>query len=333
MLRLGGDGMTLDEFEQARARRKISSEKVSELLKQAPEEFKGYGMEGLRMRGLRMEKCGEFYAGDVCPVCHTFHATAGSRCRDRLCPNCGWMQAVERAVAVRRALNELGDRFAIFHVVLTMRDPIAADGAKLHEQCKALIDAYTKLAHRDKLFKGQVWGTVRSLEVSNNGNARYHPHIHALWVRKLYDPPRGRMLNHEEVCAMWQKALGVDYRPVCWIEPIYLIDQERNGVKVYPGGAEPGCEEAPIDKAVCEACKYAIKPSLYEGADVQMLVELAEGIRGVHMFQCTGGMAAAYRKAVKEIEEERETPKGKCPTCGALSDHIVLNWQNGGYVL
>lgn len=333
MLRLGGDGMTLDEFEQARARRKISSEKVAELLKQAPAEFKGYGMEGLRMRGLRMEKCGEFYAGDVCPVCHTFHATAGSRCRDRLCPNCGWMQAVERAIAVRRALNDLGDRFAIFHVVLTMRDPMAADGAKLHEQCKALIDAYTKMVHRDRLFKGKVWGTVRSLEVSNNGNARYHPHIHALWVRKLYDPPREQMLNHDEVCSLWQRALGVDYRPVCWIEPIYLIDQEHNGVKVYPGGAEPGCEDAPIDKAVCEACKYAIKPSLYEGADVQMLVELAEGIRSVHMFQCTGGMSVAFRKAVKEIEEERETPKGKCPNCGALSDHIVLNWQNGGYVL
>jgi hypothetical protein len=64
-----------------------------------------------------------------------------------------------------------------------------------------------------------------------------------------------------------------------------------------------------------------------------MLVELAEGVKDVHMFQCTGGMAAAYRKAVKEIEEERETPKGRCPTCGAIADHVVLCWQDGGYVL
>lgn len=273
------------------------------------------------MRGLRMEKCGEFYAGDVCPVCHTFHATAGSRCRDRLCPNCGWLQAVERSSAVRRALDDLGERYAIFHVVLTMRDPIAADGAKLHEQCKTLIDAYTRLVHRDKLFKANVWGTVRSLEISNNGSARYHPHIHALWVRRISDPPRGRMLSHEELCTIWQKALGVDYRPVCWIEPIYTLD------------ADPNDEGANIERAVCEACKYAIKPSLYEGADLQMLVELAEGVKGVHMFQATGGMAAAFRKVVKEIEEERETPKGKCPNCGALADHVYLNWQNGGYVL
>lgn len=325
--------MTLDEFEQARARRKVSSEKVAELLKQAPQVYKRYDMEGLRMRGQRMEKCGEFYAGDVCPVCHTFHATAGSRCRDRLCPNCGWLQAVERATAVRRALDDLGDRYAIFHVVLTTRDPIAADGAMLHEQCKALIDAYTKMVHRDKVFKANVWGTVRSLEISNNGNSRYHPHIHALWVRKLNDPPTGRMITHKELCSIWQKALGVDYRPVCWIEPIYLVDEERQGVKVYMGEAETGYEDGLIDKAVCEACKYAIKPSLYEGADLQMLVELAEGVKGVHMFQATGGMAAAYRKAVKEIEEERETPKGKCPTCGAISDHVVLCWQDGGYVL
>jgi plasmid rolling circle replication initiator protein Rep len=311
--------MTLDEFEQARARRKISSEKVADLLQQAPIAYKRYDMEGLRMRGMRMAKCGEFYAGDVCPVCHTFHATSGSRCRDRLCPNCGWLQAVERSTAVRRALDELGDRYAIYHVVLTMRDPIAADGAELHEQVKTLIDAYTRMVHRDKLMKGTVWGTVRSLEISNNGNARYHPHIHALWIRKIGDPPRGRMLCHEEICTIWQKALGVDYRPVCWIEPIYAKDTEQEG--------------SHISDAVREACKYAIKPSLYEGADLQMLVELADGLKGVHMFQCTGGMAAAYRKAVKEIEEERETPKGKCPTCGAIADHVCLNWQDGGYVL
>lgn len=314
--------MTLDEFEQARARRKVSSEKVAELLKQAPIAYKRYDMEGLRIRGQRMEKCGDFYAGDVCPVCHTFHATAGSRCRDRLCPNCGWLQAVERSTAVHRALDDLGDRYAIYHVVLTMRDPLAADGAKLHEQCKTLIGAYTRMVHRDKQIKANVWGTVRSLEISNNGESRYHPHIHALWVHKLGDPSNDSMLCHEDVCTIWQKALEVDYRPVCWIEPIYSrnADKDPEGVKI-------------IQQAVCEACKYAIKPSLYESADLQMLVELADGIKGVHMFQATGGMAAAYRKAVKEIEEERETPPGKCPTCGAIADHIYLNWQNGGYVL
>lgn len=326
--------MTLAEFEEARARRKISSEKVAELLKQAPlapTSAGRYGLEGLRMRGLRMAQCGDFYAGDVCPVCHTFHATAGSRCRDRLCPNCGWLQAVERSLAVRRALDDLGPGYAIYHVVLTMRDPANADGPMLHEECKKLIDAYTKLVHKDKLFKGNVWGTVRSLEISNNGSSRYHPHIHALWVRKTGNQPGAGMLQHEYICALWQKALGVDYRPVCWIEPIYYEDDQ--GGKEFQQEAEAGMEEGTIDRAVCEACKYAIKPSLYEGADLQMLVELAEGIRGLHMFQCTGGMAAAYRKAVKEIEEERETPSGKCPNCGALADRVYLNWQNGGYVL
>lgn len=325
--------MTLDEFEQARARRKISSEKVAYLLQQAPIAYKRYDMEGLRVRGLRMEKCGDFYAGDVCPVCHTFHATSGSRCRDRLCPNCGWLQAVERSNAVRRALDDLGEGFAIFHVVLTMRDPIAADGAKLHEQCKTLVNAYTKMVHSDKSFKANVWGTVRSLEISNNGNSRYHPHIHALWVRKLHEPPRGRMLSHDEICAMWKKALGVTYRPVCWIESIYSVNEDTQGIKVHQDAVEPGEHCTHIEKAVCEACKYAIKPSLYEGADLDMLVELAEGVKGVHMFQCTGGMGAAYRKAVKELEEEREAPKGKCPACGAISDHIVLCWDDGGYVL
>ena len=186
-------------------------------------------------------------------------------------------------------------------------------------------------------FKSMVWGTIRSLEISNNGASRYHPHIHALFVRKLHTPPVGRMMNHDELCTMWQKALEVDYRPVTWIERIFYIDEAADGSKVTlydPADTESETASmAVIDKAVLEACKYAIKPSLYETADLNMLVELAEGIRGIHMFECSGGMRAAYRKAAKEIEEERETPQGKCPECGALADRVVLNWQNGGYTI
>lgn len=323
--------MTLDEFEEARAKRKQDSERVAALLKQAPTTFHIPGMDALRCRGERMAKCGHFYKGEVCPVCHTFHAEAGSRCRDRLCPNCGWMQAVERSVAVRRALQDMGeDRMAIFHVVLTKRDMLAPDAYELHEQVKMLVDAYTRLIHKDRAIKANVWGTVRSLEISNNGEARYHPHIHALWVYKLREGATPHFITHDELCQMWQKALGVDYRPVCWIEPIYYTDTDEQGAKVTYDPSE-GQEKVEIDRAVCEACKYIIKPSLYQGADVQMLVELAEGIRGVHMFQTTGAMSAAYRKAVLEIAEEREHPKGKCASCGALTDTVFLNWQNGGY--
>jgi len=327
--------MTLDEFEQARARRKQASERVADLLKQAPLRYHMYGMDGLRARGERMEKCGSFYAGDVCPVCHTFHADVGSRCRDRLCPNCGWMQAVTRSLTTRRAINNLGDRFAIYHVVLTKRDPLAADGEKLHEDCKALVDAYTKMAHRDKLFRAKVWGSVRCLEISNNGQARYHPHIHALWLYKIPSTwTEGQFITHDELCTMWQNALGVDYRPVTWLEPIYYkIPIDETSDLVYNPSGEEGMEQASIDRAVCEACKYAIKPSLYEGADLQMLIELAQGVRGVHMFQLTGGMNAEYRKAEKELQEERRHTPGRCDTCGALADRVYLNWQDGGYVL
>ena len=56
----------------------------------------------LRARAERMEKCNNFFLGELCPVCHTFHATQGSRCRDRLCPDCGWTLAIERSSGVRR---------------------------------------------------------------------------------------------------------------------------------------------------------------------------------------------------------------------------------------
>jgi len=326
--------MTLDEFEQARAKRKQDSERVAALLQQAPSTFHIPGMEALRNRGERMAKCGHFYEGEVCPICHTFHAEAGSRCRDRLCPNCGWLQAVERSVAVRRALEDMGeDRVAIFHVVLTKRDKLSPDAFELHEQVKMLVDAYTRLIHQDRTFKANVWGTVRAVEISNNGEAKYHPHIHALWVYKLHEDRSPHIFTHEEVCSMWKKALGVDYRPVCWVEPIYYTNDEQGTKVTYdPGASEgEGMDKAVIDRAVCEACKYIIKPSLYQGADIQMLVELAEGIRGVHMFQTTGAMSAAYRKALIEIADEREHPKGKCSSCGALTEKVILNWTNGGY--
>jgi plasmid rolling circle replication initiator protein Rep len=309
--------VTLAEFEAARARRKEASERVAATLAKATQYHK-YGMQGLSMRAARIAKCGEFYAGDVCPVCGTFHATHGSRCRDRLCPSCGWALASERSIAVKSALDQLGQRYAIFHVVLTKQDPIESDGTLLHQNCKELVDAYTRMVHTDKKFKAHVWGTVRALEISDNGKAKYHPHIHALWVQKIPDPPQGRMLTHDEVCDIWQKALRVDYRPICWIEAIY---------------AKGNTNENALTDAVCEACKYVIKPSLYEGADTEKLVELAEGVKSIHMFQATGGMAALYRKAVKEIETERDLPKGLCPSCGAMTEHVTMNWQDGGYTL
>ena len=253
--------MTLAEFEQARAKRKQASERVAALLQQAPRIIHAYGMDGLRARGIRMENCGSFYAGDVCPVCHTFHPTAGSRCRDRLCPNCGWVLAIERSTAARRAIESLGNRYAIFHVVLTMRDPVAADGAMLHDQCRRLVDAYAKLVHNNK-FKSMVWGTIRSLEISNNGASRYHPHIHALFVRKLHTPPVGRMMNHDELCTMWQKALEVDYRPVTWIERIFYIDEAADGSKVTlydPADTESETASmAVIDKAVASSSQHLL---------------------------------------------------------------------------
>ena len=295
-------------------------------------------MDGLRVRGVRMEKCGEFYAGELCPVCGEFHAEHGSRCRDRLCPNCGWMNAVQRAVTMRRALSALGDRFAIYHVVLTMRDPLAADGAQLHSQCEKLVNAYTKLIHRDKLYKAKVWGSVRCLEISDNGKSRFHPHIHALWLYKIPHPwTNGKFISHDEVCKIWKNALGVDYTPVCWIEPIYYkVETEVSGepadIVFNPTGQE-GMEQASIDRAVCEACKYAIKPSLYNTTDAAKLYELAQGIKGVHMFQVNGGLAPQYRIAEKELQEEQMHPRGYCRKCNALTEKIYLNWMNGGYVV
>lgn len=325
--------MTLAEFEEARAKRKEASERVAKLLQQMPTTFKGApGLDGLRVRGERMAKCGDFYAGELCPVCGEFHAEKGSRCRDRLCPNCGWLNAVQRANTMRRAISSLGDKYAIYHVVLTMRDPIAADGPTLHSQCDRLSKAYTKMVHTDKRFKAKVWGTVRCLEISDNGQSRFHPHIHALWLYKI--PPQwdGKFFSHAKVCQMWQDALGVDYTPVCWIEPIYFKVGGEDDATVVPVVYSPGGQEG-IDRAVCEACKYAIKPSLYNTADASKLYELAEGIKSVHMFQTTGGLSAAYRKAKKEMEDEQNHTQGHCRKCNALTEKIYLNWMNGGYVL
>lgn len=331
--------MTLAEFEEARGKRKEASERVAKLLQEMPTTFKGVpGLDGLRMRGQRMAKCGDFYAGEVCPVCGEFHAERGSRCRDRLCPNCGWLNAVQRAITMRRAISALGDKFAIYHVVLTMRDPLAADGPLLHSQCESLVKAYTKLVHQDRRFKTKVWGTVRCLEISDNGKSRFHPHIHALWLYKIPHPwTDGKFFSHAQVCQMWRDALGVDYIPVCWIEPIYFKVEMNVGGEladvVYNPSGEEGMEQATIDRAVCEACKYAIKPSLYNTADAAKLLELSQGIKGVHMFQITGGLSAEYRKAEKEMQDEQDHPQGHCRKCNALTEKVYLNWMNGGYVL
>lgn len=301
--------MTLAEFEEARQGRKEASRAVAATLREC------YSAK-LRARAERMEKCNNFFLGELCPVCHTFHATQGSRCRDRLCPDCGWTLAIERSSGVRRALLNLGAGYTVFHVVLTKRDPLAANGELLHEECKKLIEGYSKLM-RMRAVKRRVWGAVRSLEISNNGISRYHPHIHALWVTK-----EETIFAPYELNQLWAKACELDYRPVTWIEGIYSKEAEHQET-----------EEGRINAAVAEATKYAIKPSLYMTADAPMLEELDEGLKSLHLFACHGGMAAAYRQAQEELKAEKQWPGKQCIDCGSRTESIALNYKNGGYVL
>ena len=145
----------------------------------------------------------------------------------------------------------MSDR-ALF-LTLTVRNVAGDDlGVALDEMAEGLrrLCLYKK-------FKDAVTGWYRALEVTYNPQtAEYHPHFHVLLMVRgdYFDRKRAWYIPQEEWEALWQRALGVDYKP-------------RVDIRAVNGRAGAEMSER-TRKALAEVTKYAAKPQdIYQLSD------------------------------------------------------------------
>jgi plasmid rolling circle replication initiator protein Rep len=139
-------------------------------------------------------------------------------CKDKLCPLCAWRKSLKMFAQISTITDHIlqDKKVEFLFVTLTIRN---VTGEKLSETISQLIKAYSYVVGKSKTFapaqklKKNLLGSMRAIEITYNSEAdTYHPHIHAiLEVKPTYF--KKDYVKKDELIEMWQKALGVDYRP------------------------------------------------------------------------------------------------------------------------
>lgn len=259
----------------------------------------------------RMQKCCTLTTGRYCPDCKTFHTEQTNRCRDRLCPNCGWALARERARTVTAAINKLAERhpdMVALHIMLSIQHGSSIDG--LSSKIDRLISGFRSLL-RMQPFSTLCIGTVRNIEILND-NGGYHPHIHALvFMRPEY---WHSIIPQDTLCHMWRRAIKADYKPITWIARLYDKDAPD--------------DRSDIRKAVYEAVKYTIKTQQLLSLPASDLETLAAAVANKHLFAITGAELKSLYKAIDTKRQASESLASElCPSCGDRLRRITIDFD------
>lgn len=257
-------------------------------------------------RADRMSHCSTIATGKFCPHCKTFHTVRASLCRDRLCPNCGWVLARRRAYAISQAFDGLQNVFhpVVLHLVLTVRhDSKTALSAMLNQ----LISGFQRLVRTKALSTDRI-GYIRSVEVKHNRNG-FHPHIHLLLV--MDESYYSHMIKQKDLVKMWRNACGLDYDPVVWIKSAY----DKKGSN-------------DLKQAIYECVKYCVKTSEWSKMSKDVLYEAATAIHSRTLFYVGGKLLRReYADAMKRLTDitEDDADLSLCNKCGSKRYDLTLN--------
>lgn len=253
-------------------------------------------------RANRMLACGTVVDGQICVDCGQFHVRKTSLCRDRLCPNCGYVLTRKRAGLMYRALQAVNEQepIRVNHVVLTLPHTARSN---LRTLMQTLTQGYGRMM-RGEYLQPYVLGSARGIEISRSGENGYHPHIHALMVEDARDVH----LSQDLLLHAWRDATGCgDITQVSCTE-------------AYDGHGRDDTWEA----ACMEAVKYAMKPGalLLDGADD--IAEFADAVRRFRLHSTDGVIKSALQWRFAAEDTKRE-----CPDCHSTRsmDRAWMRWN------
>lgn len=249
------------------------------------------GRDDLHKRAARMAACGTYIEGYECTVCGDYHIRKTSLCRDRLCPNCGYVLAHRRAgqtLSALRAQHAITP-LKVSMLTLTMQHTRQSD---LRQMLQTLTRSYGRLV---KQQGSAIIGTARSIEMTYGDNG-YHPHIHAL----IAEPRDGAILRQKQLQRDWQYQLAAGYLPEVKFKEAYSDN----------GGDE-------WESAVIEAVKYAIKPSWICRLDTDTLASAADGMQGIRLVATDGAIR-------HQLARERQRHIDGCANCHCTDPQQLL---------
>jgi len=236
---------------------------------------------GKEAKAGRMRECGDYLVFSI-DEDGGKKLRIASFCQQRLCVMCSWMRSRKVFAQVSRvmdAVDEAGGYEALF-LTLTLRN---CEGDGLADALDIIFGAWNKI-WCNKRLKRIYAGWFRALEVTySKKDGTYHPHVHAvLVVEKGYFKGKDYMCTRDWV-ALWRKALGLDYDPVCDVRKV-----KRDGSR----------------KIVAEVAKYTVKDTEYVVKDKEkmdsIVAVLSDALHGRRLYAFGGLM----KEVAKRIDAE-----------------------------
>ena len=277
----------------------------------------------------KVHHCGEHLIFKQCPT-HSGEKRLikADFCRHRLCPMCNWRKSLkmfsQMSEIVEKMTDDTKDLRFIF-LTLTVRN---CTGDKLSETIDQMNKAFALLTNKSqtlaatKSIKKYILGYFKALEITYNYKAdTYHPHFHVVLAVPNSYFTRG-FTKTEKWVEIWQKCLGVDYKPVVDVRSVDTTDKG----------------------ALCEITKYATKgeyllDGIREEQAARAVAVMAKTLKNRRLV----GYAGLFREVRQFLKQDDiedgdlirvtgEQENDTCKVCGSKLLEHMYTWRIGAYV-
>jgi len=296
----------------------------------------------------------------ACPDGHGQWLKKAYFCKDRLCFICVWRKSLfiyHQFLIVAHKVLETCPKTAFLFLTLTVENCKPED---LPDAITHLIKSYRRFLAM-KPIKAAFKGAFRTLEVTYNPLTNtFHPHLHIIVAVNPSYFTHG-YLSQAEITLLWQKALKVDYTPICDVRRVRARKKGASTVLDEIRDMDTAIVKDHLAGAVAEIAKYAAKiadilfPTIHPSDSFEMkeaklklradkqkqaeiLGHLADGLRYRQLVAYTGVFRDAYKALkCKDVESSDlilmpgEEKVCDCPVCKSELATLHFVWDGKEY--
>lgn len=218
-------------------------------------------------------------------------------CRVRLCPMCQWRRSLKMFGQVKKITDKILESDKSIRFIFGTFTIKNCDAQDLETCINILNNRFLYLVSKNRNFapakklKQNLLGYLKAVEVTYNSKDKtYHPHLHVIFaVRPNFFAGKQNYMTKKEWIELWQKALGVDYKP-------------QTDIRAIKSGTA---------KAVAEVAKYPVKTapilSLPDDEAVEVLKTLTLSLHKKR-FVAYGGIFKTIKQELKlaDIETDKD---------------------------
>ncbi len=246
-------------------------------------------------------------------------------CKNRWCSICNWRRSLKYRTILNNRIVKVKEKYnaKFIFVTFTIKNTYYKN---LKEDLKLILNSFSKLFKYLLRRNRGILGYVRSLEFTlQKDNIEFinlHIHVLVAVTTSYFNKNYNLYLNQKDWTNLWQKYLGVDYKPVV---DVRLVKKRKKSTYT--------AEEL----AVFEVVKYILKDidllRLQKEKRVDIFKELYQSFRNVRNLGFGGVFAPKNFKKEKEEEDLINIKDSEIKGEVVAEIEYVLKDKDSGYVL